>query len=140
MVFFIITFAATSIYTFVHLPGVTDKFKEYPILFVVPLFVFLAVANVPRLASKKKYASALVFSSLTMAFLLMLVAIQLYPVLLPSSINPRFNVTIYNAASSMKSLEIMLTIVVIGAPLLAGYFLFLYRTFQGKVELDDTSY
>lgn len=140
MVFFIINFAATSIYTFVHLPGVTDKFKEYPILFVVPLFVFLAVANVPRLASKKKYASALVFSSLTMAFLLMLVAIQLYPVLLPSSINPRFNVTIYNAASSMKSLEIMLTIVVIGAPLLAGYFLFLYRTFQGKVELDDTSY
>jgi len=98
------------------------------------------VANVPRLVSKKQYMMALVFSSLTMAFLLILVALQLYPTLLISTIDPQYNVTIYNAASSQKSLGIMLTIVAIGAPLLAGYFFFLYRTFNGKVELDDTSY
>ena len=140
MVFFIMTFAGTSLYTLFYLPGVVDKFKAYPISFLVPVLLFLAVANVPRLASKKKYAHAIVFSSLTMAFLLMLVAIQLYPVLLPSTISPEYSVTIYNAASSMKSLEIMLTIVLIGAPLLAGYFLFLYKTFNGKVKLDNSSY
>jgi cytochrome bd ubiquinol oxidase subunit II len=96
--------------------------------------------NLKRIPSKKKYAYALVFSSLTMAFLLMLVAFQLYPVLLPSNIHPEHSVTIYNAASSQKSLGIMLTIVVIGAPLLAGYFIFLYKTFYGKVKLDDSSY
>jgi cytochrome d ubiquinol oxidase subunit II len=37
-------------------------------------------------------------------------------------------------------LGIMLTIVAIGAPLLGAYFFFLYRTFNGKVQLDDTSY
>jgi cytochrome d ubiquinol oxidase subunit II len=140
MIFFIVSFAATSLYTLVFLPGVTDRFKEYPILFIIPVLAFLAVANVPRLVSKKSYATALVFSSLTMAFLLMLVAVQLYPVLLPSTIDPEYSVTIYNAASSQKSLGIMLTIVCIGAPLLAGYFLFLYKTFHGKVKLDDTSY
>lgn len=140
MIFFIISFAITSLYTLIFIPGVTDNFKEQPIFFVLPILSFLAVANVPRLVSKKKYAQALVFSSLTMSFLLMLVAFQLYPVLLPSTINPDFSVTIYNAASSQKSLGIMLTIVVIGAPLLAGYFLFLYKTFNGKVTLDDTSY
>lgn len=140
MIFFIISFAITSLYTLIFIPGVTDNFKEQPIFFVLPILSFLAVANVPRLVSKKKYAKALVFSSLTMAFLLMLVAFQLYPVLLPSTINPDFSVTIYNAASSQKSLGIMLTIVAIGAPLLAGYFLFLYKTFNGKVTLDDTSY
>ena len=140
MIFFIVSFAATSLYTLIFLPGVTDRFKEYPILFIVPVLAFLAVANVPRLASKKKYGTALIFSSLTMAFLLMLVAVQLYPVLLPSSIDPKYSVTIYNAASSQKSLGIMLTIVLIGGPLLGGYFLFLYRTFHGKVKLDDTSY
>jgi len=140
MIFFIVSFAGTSLYTLVYLPGVTDKFKEYPVSFIVPVLAFLAVANVPRLVSKKKYAYALVFSSLTMSFLLMLVAIQLYPVLLPSTIDPAYSVTIYNAASSMKSLGIMLTIVLIGTPLLAGYFLFLYKTFHGKVKLDDTSY
>lgn len=140
MIFFIISFAITSLYTLIFVPGVTDKFKENPVFFILPLLAFLAVANVPRLVSKKKYAYALVFSSLTMAFLLMLVAFQLYPVLLPSNINPEHSVTIYNAASSQKSLGIMLTIVVIGAPLLAGYFIFLYKTFYGKVKLDDSSY
>lgn len=140
MVFFIISFAITSLYTLTFLHGVTDKFKEQPIFFLLPVLAFLAVANVPRLVSKKKYSQALVFSSLIMAFLLMLVAFQLYPVLLPSTIDPEYSVTIYNAASSQKSLGIMLTIVLIGAPLLAGYFLFLYKTFHGKVKLDDTSY
>jgi cytochrome d ubiquinol oxidase subunit II len=140
MVFFIVSFAVTSLYTLVFLSGVTDRFKEYPVLFVIPVLAFLAVANVPRLVSKKKYATALVFSSLTMSFLLMLVAVQLYPVLLPSTIDPKYSITIYNAASSQKSMGIMLTIVLIGAPLLAGYFLFLYKTFHGKVKLDDTSY
>ncbi|KAB5491462.1 cytochrome d ubiquinol oxidase subunit II [Flagellimonas hadalis] len=140
MIFFILSFAFTSFYTLIYLPGVTDNFKANPVFFILPILAFLAVANVPRLVSKKKYAPALVFSSLTMAFLLMLVAFQLYPVLLPSTIDPAHSVTIYNAASSQKSLGIMLTIVLIGAPLLAGYFLFLYKTFHGKVKLDDTSY
>tara|TARA_R110002167_G_C12660030_1_gene649820 strand:- start:231 stop:1268 length:1038 start_codon:yes stop_codon:yes gene_type:complete len=140
MIFFITSFAITSLYTFIFIHGVTDKFKEQPLFFVLPILAFLAVANVPRLVSKKRYFQALLFSSMTMAFLLMLVAFQLYPVLLPSTIDPTYSVTIYNAASSQKSLGIMLTMVVVGAPLLAGYLIFLYKTFNGKVQLDDTSY
>lgn len=140
MVFFIVSFAATSLYTLLYLPGVIDNFKEQPLFFSIPILAFLAVANVPRLVSKKKYFKALIFSSLTMAFLLMLVAFQLYPVLLHSTIDPSHSVTIYNAASSQKSLGIMLTMVVLGAPLLLVYLGFLYKTFNGKVQLDDTSY
>lgn len=140
LVLFVISFVLTSIFTLYLLPEVIDKFKTTPISFILPILAFLSVLNVPRLVSKKKYFKALVFSSLTMAFLLMLVAFQLYPTLLPSTVDPQFNITIYNAASSQKSLGIMLTIVVIGAPLLAGYFLFLYKIFHGKVKLDDTSY
>tara|TARA_R110000868_G_scaffold58534_2_gene180720 strand:+ start:826 stop:1863 length:1038 start_codon:yes stop_codon:yes gene_type:complete len=140
MIFFITSFAITSLYTLIFIHGVTDKFKEQPLFFVLPILAFLAVANVPRLVSKKRYFQALLFSSMTMAFLLMLVAFQLYPVLLPSTIGPTYSVTIYNAASSQKSLGIMLTMVVVGAPLLAGYLIFLYKTFNGKVQLDDTSY
>jgi cytochrome d ubiquinol oxidase subunit II len=140
MIFFIISFGITTLYTLVFIPEVTANFRAKPLYFVVPILSFLAVANVPRLVSKKRYMLALVFSSLTMAFLLILVALQLYPTLLISTIDPKYSVTIYNAASSQKSLGIMLTIVLIGAPLLAAYFFFLYRTFNGKVQLDDTSY
>jgi len=140
MIFFIVSFSVMSLYTLIFVEGVTENFKEQPISFALPVLALLAIANVPRLVSKKKYTYALVFSSLTMSFLLMLVAFQLYPVLLPSTIDPKYSVTIYNAASSQKSLGIMLTIVLIGTPLLAGYFFFLYRTFNGTVKLDDTSY
>ncbi|OOV25912.1 cytochrome d ubiquinol oxidase subunit II [Flavobacterium sp. LM5] len=140
MIFFIVSFGITSLYTLIFIPGVTENFRQNPLYFAVPVISFLAVANVPRLVSKKEYMKALIFSSLTMSLLLMLVALHLYPTLLLSTINPEYSVTIYNAASSQKSLGIMLTIVAIGAPLLGAYFFFLYKTFNGKVKLDDTSY
>ena len=114
MIFFIVSFSITSLYTLIFIPGVTDNFKEIQ-YFYFPILSFLAVANVPRLSIKEEICSCLIFSSLTMAFLFMLVAFQLYPVLLPSTIDPEYSVTIYNAASSQKSLGIMLTIVVIGS-------------------------
>jgi cytochrome d ubiquinol oxidase subunit II len=140
MIFFIVSFGITSLYTLIFIPGVTENFRQNPLYFAVPVISFLAVANVPRLVSKKEYMKALIFSSLTMSLLLMLVALHLYPTLLLSTITPEYSVTIYNAASSQKSLGIMLTIVAIGAPLLGAYFFFLYKTFNGKVKLDDTSY
>ncbi|MGL2993795.1 cytochrome d ubiquinol oxidase subunit II [Flavobacterium sp. TSSA_36] len=140
MIFFIVSFGITSLYTLVFIPGVTENFRENPVYFAVPVISFLAVANVPRLVSKKQYMRALIFSSLTMSLLLILVALHLYPTLLLSTVDSKYSVTIYNAASSQKSLGIMLTIVAIGAPLLGAYFFFLYKTFNGKVKLDDTSY
>lgn len=140
MIFFIVSFGITSLYTLIFIPGVTENFRNNPLYFAVPVISFLAVANVPRLVSKKQYMKALIFSSLTMSLLLILVALHLYPTLLLSTIDPSYSVTIYNAASSQKSLGIMLTIVAIGAPLLGAYFFFLYKTFNGKVTLDDTSY
>lgn len=140
MIFFMVSFGITSIYTLLFIPHLSDAFKSNPILFIVPLFVFLSIANVPRLASKRKYSLAFLFSSLTIASLLVLVAIELYPNLLLSTVDPRFNLNIYNSASSTKSLKIMLIIASIGAPLIMTYTLFVYKTFKGKVKLDETSY
>jgi len=55
-------------------------------------------------------------------------------------LNNAYDITIYNAASSQKSLGIMLLIAAIGVPLVASYTFFVYRTFSGKVQIDETSY
>ena len=47
---------------------------------------------------------------------------------------------IYLEEFSKKSLGIMLTIVLIGAHLLAGCFVFLYKRFKVNVKLDDIRY
>jgi cytochrome d ubiquinol oxidase subunit II len=140
MIFFIVTFSITTLYTLLYIPHLSDAFKSEKLLFVVPLLAFLSIANIPRLVSKKQYRRAFIFSSLTMSFLLILVAIELFPTLLYSTIDPAYDITIYNAASSEKALGIMLTIAVIGTPLVLIYTIFVYSTFKGKVQLDDTSY
>ena len=140
MIFFIISFVITTIYTLLYIPHLSDSFKNNPQLFAVPVLVFLSIANVPRLASKRKFGWAFFFSALTISMLLVLVAIELYPVLLRSTVNPDHSITVYNAASSTKSLKIMLRIVAIGTPLVLFYTIFVYKTFAGKVKLDEHSY
>lgn len=140
MIFFMVSFGITTLYTLLYIPHLSDNFKNHPTLFVLVLLVFLSIANIPRLAHKKKYKSAFFFSSLTISLLLVLVAVELYPDLMISSIDEKYNIDIYQAASSTKSMQIMLRIVAIGAPLVLGYTIFVYKTFSGKVELDETSY
>ena len=74
------------------------------------------------------------------ALLMVIVALELYPQLLVSTIDDAYSISIYDAASSDKSLKIMLTIAVIGTPLVLGYTYFVYKTFAGKVTLDEHSY
>jgi len=140
IVFFVVSFGIVSLYTLIYIPHLSDDFKQSPALFVVPLLAFLSIANVPRLASKGRFRPAFLFSSVTVALLLILVAIELYPVIIVSTIDPAYNLTVYNAASSEKSLGIMLLMAAIGAPMVAGYTIFVFWTFRGKVKLDDTSY
>jgi cytochrome d ubiquinol oxidase subunit II len=140
MIFFMVAFGITSMYTLLYIPHLTDAFKSNPILFAVPLLTFLSIANVPRLANKKKYNWAFFFSSLTISLLLIIVAIELYPMLLFSTVDPKYSIDIYKAASSTKSMQTMLIIVAIGAPLVLAYTIFVYKTFRGKVKLDETSY
>lgn len=137
---FVILFVIITIISISSYPHLTDRFTETPVLFVVPLLAFLSIANVPRLASKGKFLKSFIFSSLSLSFLLILVAIELFPVIILNNADIETSMTIYDAASSDKSLGIMLTITAIGLPLVIAYTIFVYRTFWGKVKLDEMSY
>ncbi|MFK7933729.1 MAG: cytochrome d ubiquinol oxidase subunit II [Saprospiraceae bacterium] len=140
IIFFIVSFSITSLYTLLYIPHLSDNFKANPALFIFPLLAFLAIANIPRLVSRKKYQFAFIFSALTISLLFALVAIELYPVLLYASNDTANHITVYNAAASSKSLRIMLGFVAVGIPLVLTYTIFVYRTFWGKVRMDETSY
>ncbi len=140
MVFFISSYIITTIYGIFNLDHLLEVFTKNKALFVVPFLVFLSIANVPRLASKKKYGWAFIFTSITIALLLVVVAFELYPRLLLSNSNPENSITIYNAAASIKTLKIMMGFVAIGGPLVLFYSYVVYRTFWGKVKVDEDSY
>lgn len=140
IIFFVSSFIALTIYTLIFIPHLSDRFLAFPVLFLVPLLTFACIAYIPRLVRRHKYQRAFIFSSITVSLLLILAAIELYPVLIISTIDPQYNITIYNAASSEKSLGIMLLFAAIGTPLVLSYTAFVFWTFRGKVKLDETSY
>jgi len=139
-IFFVMMFALTSVVTLLYLPHMVARYKEVPYMFAFPVFAILAVANITRQISKRKYRYAFVSSAFVTAMLMALVAVGLFPNIILSSIDPAYNITVYNGASTDKSLKIILTFAAIGVPLVATYTTFVFWTFRGKVKLDDTSY
>jgi cytochrome d ubiquinol oxidase subunit II len=121
-------------------PHAADDFIKMPVLFAIPVITLLLLLNERRLIVKQKYWLAFLTSAALTSLLLITIAIGLYPYMLLSSIDSANSLTIANSAASSRSLGIILTFVLIGAPLVLIYFIFLFRTFRGKVVLDEMSY
>jgi cytochrome d ubiquinol oxidase subunit II len=64
-------------------------------------------------------------------------AFALYPYLLPASTDPSLSLTIHNAKTGDYSLRVGLIWWSLGMVLAIGYFTFLYRSFRGKVSLQE---
>jgi cytochrome d ubiquinol oxidase subunit II len=59
-----------------------------------------------------------------------------YPALLPASTAPEYSLTIHNTHTGAYSMEVGLAWWLAGTALAVGYFVFLYRSFRGKVALE----
>ncbi len=141
MIFFIVTYGITTMVTLIYQDHMTEHLRERPYLFVIALANMLCIANIPRLENKKSYGWAFIFSCLNVVLLLTLFALGSFPDILRSSIDPDQNsITIFTAAASLKTLQVLAIIVAIGLPFVFGYGFFIYRLFRGKVQLDHMSY
>ena len=139
-IFFVISVVMLSFYTLLYMPMLTERIKSEPWLFIIPVMMIFSIANITRQISKKKYLWAFLSSAISISLLLIIVAIELYPILLPSTQDATHNLTIYNASSSNEALEIMLIMAAIGVPIVASYTTFVFWTFKGKVKMDEMSY
>lgn len=139
-IFFVICILLLSFYTILYVPHLSKRIQSNPWLFLVPVTMVLNIANITRRITQQKYRQAFFSSAVTISLLLIIVAVELYPNLVLSSLDPSFNLTVANASSSTRSLGIMLSIAAIGVPLVALYTGFVFWTFKGKVRLDEMSY
>jgi cytochrome bd ubiquinol oxidase subunit II len=139
-IFFAITILLLSFYTLLYVPHLSNNIKQNSWMFIIPVIMVLSIANITRQITKRKYLYAFLSSALTVSLLLVIVAIELYPNILISTTNPAYTLTVYNASSSSKSLEIMLIFAAVGTPLAALYTSFVFWTFKGKVKLNEMSY
>jgi len=140
IIVFIICYAATTVATLLYVPNMTDNLREAPFLFILPILNMLAIANIPREIHHGREFRAFLSSGASMAALLALFGIGMYPNLILSLPEAANSLTIYTAASSVKTLEIMLIIAALGMPLVIAYTVSIYWIFRGKVRLDAGSY
>ena len=83
---------------------------------------------------------AFVGSALYIVGMLVGAAFALYPIVLPASTDPAYNLTIYNTAAARHGLTVGITWWLIAMTLALGYFSFLFRMFRGKVRLEGEGY
>lgn len=140
IIFFIICYITTTMSTLIYYPHMIQHFKEFPALFVLAVLNMLAIANIPREISRGKDFLAFLSSCASIAALLSLFAFGVFPNFVIASNNPEFSLNIYNAASSQKTLNIMLIIALSGIPFVLAYTISIYWIFRGKVKLNNMSY
>jgi cytochrome d ubiquinol oxidase subunit II len=140
IIFFVICYATVTMATLIYFPHMVENFRALPVLFIVALLNMLAVANIPREISKGREFRAFISSAASIAALLLLFAIGIFPNIVYSNPIPEYSLNIYNAASSDKTLTIMIIIALIGIPFVFAYTISIYWIFRGKVKIDEMSY
>ena len=136
---FVVLYAMLSLATLIYVPQATAAVKDHPQLFLVVALSILAIAIFPV----KYFFSArtgVSMSCMTMVSLMALFGLNVYPDLVHSRPNPEYSLSAYNSASSAGTFSIMLTIALIGVPLVLSYTVSIYWVFRGKVRLTETSY
>jgi cytochrome d ubiquinol oxidase subunit II len=137
---FILCYVILTLATLLYVPHITEAFRKEPWFFAVAVAVVLAIANIPREVSHRREFFAFLSSCGAIAGLMAIFGIGMYPNLVFCNPEPAQSLTAFNAASSPKTLGIMLTIALLGLPAVLAYSASIYWIFRGKVKIDKTSY
>jgi cytochrome d ubiquinol oxidase subunit II len=128
----------TTIVTLITIPRATANFARYPWAWALVVLAVGAIANIPRAVYRDRPVAAFASSSATIAALVGLFGLAQFPNMITSTLG--HSLTIYNAASSAKTLGIMQIVVFIGMPFVLTYTAVIYWVFRGKVRVDHHGY
>ena len=133
--------ALTSLAAFVATwsirPGIWQNYSHHVWGFIFPLAGAIGLAGMLWYAKVGNDKLAFISSSMFIGGMLASTAFALYPTLLTASTGSEFSLTIYNTSAQAYGLGVGLGWWILGILLAAGYFLFVYRSFRGKVVLPS---
>jgi cytochrome d ubiquinol oxidase subunit II len=128
VLFLIDTKFATNLYS---------NFVGTPVLFVMPLLAVLALLGIKIFAAKGSLLTAFASSCVTILSVTFTGVIGLFPNLIPSSIDPRYSLTIFNSSSSPYTLKIMTGVALVFVPIVIAYQAWNYRVFRKKIDQNE---
>ncbi len=126
---------ASLVATYFVSPDLVTNFHAHSIGYVIPILAFSGLGTLLYATPKGKTRLAFSASCVYLASMLVGAAYALYPVVLPASTGSGYSLTIYDTAAGPHGLKVGLAWWLLGACLVAAYFVFVYRMFGGKVQV-----
>jgi cytochrome bd ubiquinol oxidase subunit II len=118
-------------------PGALANFNKWPAGYIIPILVAGSLIYLFMAIRSKKDRGAFLASCGYIIGMLVGAAFALYPNVLPASTNPSYSLTIYNTATGPHGMQVGLVWWVLAMILATVYFIFIYRMFRGKVQVED---
>ncbi|HSC44389.1 MAG TPA: cytochrome d ubiquinol oxidase subunit II [Candidatus Acidoferrum sp.] len=115
-------------------PQIMENFGRWPLGLIFPVLALGGAAGVKIYLAKKNERNAFLASCGYLAGMLTSVVFGVYPMVLPAR-DPAYSLTIDTAKAGAYGLKIGLVWWVIGMVLATGYFVYVYRSFAGKVAV-----
>ncbi len=130
---------ATAV-TFAVQPRVLENFREMPWGVVFPLVALVGLLGIRFLRTRGNETRVFLASCMFLTGMLLSAVFGIFPYVLPANTNPDLGLTVYNTTTSEYGLRVGLFWWIPGMLLVASYFVYLYRRFPGKVDLDEPGY
>ena len=115
------------------------NYASHPWTMAAPLAGLLGAALAWLGLSRRWEKRTMLFSSLSIAGIVLSVGASMFPFILPSSIQPQASLTVWDSSSSHMTLFIMLVGTCIFLPLIIGYTSWVYKVLWGKVSPAEIS-
>lgn len=112
-------------------------YSERPWIAVAPIVGLLGMVMTVFGLRAGREGTTLLWSKLAIVGTISSVGLTMFPFILPSSIDPRSSLTVWDSSSSHQTLFVMLVATVIFMPLILAYTAWVYRVLWGKVTADD---
>jgi len=112
-----------------------DNYVRWPETRAIPVAAIVALLLVALFGAWRKARLAFICSGIAVAGIILTAATAMFPFILPSSLDPRSSLTVWDAVSSQKTLGIMFWLVLFFLPLIMLYTAWVYRVMRGKVTL-----
>jgi cytochrome d ubiquinol oxidase subunit II len=113
--------------------------REVVVLWAVPALVLAFIVGAIVFHRRHEAGRAFLSSNLSIAAIWGLVGSGLFPRLVSALDAPELSLTLANASSGDLTLKTMFVIALLGTPLVIGYTLWVYWSFEGKVDPSNES-
>ncbi len=120
------------------------NYAAHPWTLAAPLAGFIGALGAALALAARRGGLGLLAAALSIAGIILSVGASMFPFILPSSIDPRASLTVWDSSSSHLTLFIMLVVTGIFIPLILAYTTWVYHVLWGKVDQnairDDSSH